>query len=103
MDAMVVDLRSDVETDIVAWARAFVPELRAAQTESDRLARPPKHLVEKMKRAGIYSLTVPRIYGGLQADISTWLWTVTELGRGDGGVAWAVTLVTACNWMAAGL
>ncbi|HVR89840.1 MAG TPA: acyl-CoA dehydrogenase family protein [Novosphingobium sp.] len=103
MDAMVAGLRSDAETDIVAWARAFVPELRAAQTESDRLARPPEHLVEKMKRAGIYSLTVPRIYGGLQADISTWLRTVTELGRGDGGVAWAVTLVTACNWMAAGL
>ena len=26
-----------------------------------------------------------------------------ELGRGDGGVAWAVTLINACNWMAAGL
>ena len=28
------------ETDIVAWARDFVVELRGAQSESDRLARP---------------------------------------------------------------
>ena len=29
--------------------------------------------------------------------------TVSQLGRGDAGVAWAVSLVNACNWMAAGL
>jgi alkylation response protein AidB-like acyl-CoA dehydrogenase len=56
-----------------------------------------------LKAAGAYSLTVPRAFGGLQADITTWMETVTELGRGDGGVAWAVTLITAGNWMAAGL
>ena len=46
---------------------------------------------------------MPRALGGLQVDMTTWLKTVTELGRGDGGVAWAVTLVTACNWMAASM
>ena len=91
------------EYDIVERARGFVDELRAAQSESDRLARPPEHIAEKLKAAGIYSLTVPQAFGGLQADISTWMKTVAELGRGDAGVAWAVTLVTACNWMAAGM
>jgi len=90
-------------SDIVDRAHALVGDLRAAQRESDRLARPPEHIVEKLKDAGLYSLTVPRAFGGLQADITTWMRAVTELGRGDGGVAWAVTLVTACNWMAAGL
>jgi 3-hydroxy-9,10-secoandrosta-1,3,5(10)-triene-9,17-dione monooxygenase len=89
--------------DVVAWARGFVGELRAAQSESDRLARPPEHIVEKLKAAGVYELTVPRAFGGRQADMMTWMKTVTELGRGDGGVAWAVTLVTACNWMAASM
>jgi 3-hydroxy-9,10-secoandrosta-1,3,5(10)-triene-9,17-dione monooxygenase len=91
------------DCDIVAWAREFVPELRGAQGESDRLARPAEAIVEQLKAAGAYSLTVPRAFGGLQADITTWMKTVTELGRGDGGVAWAVTLVTACNWMAASM
>ena len=91
------------DADVVARARGLIGDLRAAQKESDRLARPPEHIVEKLQEAGLYSLTVPRAFGGLQADISTWMKAVTELGRGDGGVAWAVTLVTACNWMVAGL
>src|SRR6476619_8251790 len=91
------------ETDIVAWARDFVVELRGAQSESDRLARPSDPIVEQLKAAGAYRMTVPRALGGLQVDMATWLKTVTELGRGDGGVAWAVTLVTACNWMAASM
>ncbi|MDF2114154.1 acyl-CoA dehydrogenase family protein [Roseiarcaceae bacterium H3SJ34-1] len=89
------------EFDIAGWARDFVPELRAAQSESDRLARPPRHIAEKLKAAGVYRLTVPKVYGGLQATTKTYMETVTELGRGDAGVAWAVTLVAACNWTVA--
>src|SRR5262245_24948614 len=91
------------EYDLVVWARSFVDELRAAQRESDRLARPAEHIVAQLKAAGAYSMTVPRAFGGLQVDMTTWLKTVTELGRGDGGTAWAVTLITAGNWMAASM
>ena len=89
--------------NLPAWAREFVPQLRMAQSESDRLARPPQQIVDHLKAAGVYSMTIPKAYGGLQTDVTTWMKTVTEIGRGDGGVAWAVTLVTACNWMASGL
>jgi 3-hydroxy-9,10-secoandrosta-1,3,5(10)-triene-9,17-dione monooxygenase len=83
---------------VVSGVKALLPEIRAAQSESDRLARPPEHIVEKLREAGAYSLTIPREYGGLQADMRTWMETVTEIGRGDAGVAWAVTLVASCNW-----
>ena len=89
--------------DIVARARSFVPRLRELQAEIDRVARIPDELVEDLERAGIYSLTIPRAYGGEECSVSTWREVVAELGRGDAGAAWAVTLVTACNWMAAGL
>jgi 3-hydroxy-9,10-secoandrosta-1,3,5(10)-triene-9,17-dione monooxygenase len=89
--------------DIVSRARSFVPRLREAQAEIDRLARIPDELVEALEQAGLYSLTIPRAYGGGECSVSTWREVVTELGRGDAGAAWAVTLVTACNWMAAGL
>jgi 3-hydroxy-9,10-secoandrosta-1,3,5(10)-triene-9,17-dione monooxygenase len=84
--------------DVVAAVKALLPEIRAAQSESDRLARPPEPIVEKLRDAGAYSLTIPTEYGGLQADMRTWMETVTEIGRGDAGVAWAVTLVASCNW-----
>lgn len=89
--------------DIVARARSLVPRLREAQAEIDRLARIPDELVEAFEAAGIYALTIPKAYGGQECSVSTWREVVTELGRGDAGAAWAVTLVTACNWMAAGL
>jgi 3-hydroxy-9,10-secoandrosta-1,3,5(10)-triene-9,17-dione monooxygenase len=91
------------ETDLVERARQFVPELREARFEIDRLARPPEELAERMKAAGIYSMTVPREFGGLQTSLDTWRQVVTEIGRGDAGIAWGLTLVTACNWMAANL
>jgi alkylation response protein AidB-like acyl-CoA dehydrogenase len=88
--------------DVVSAVKALLPELRAAQSESDRLARPPQHIVEKLREAGAYRLTIPREYGGLQANMQTWMDTVVEIGRGDAGVAWAVTLVASCNWMLSG-
>ncbi|QIG78625.1 acyl-CoA dehydrogenase family protein [Stakelama tenebrarum] len=84
--------------DVVSAVRALVPELREAQAESDKLARPPEHIVAKLREAGAYRLTIPKEYGGLGADMKTWMQTVTEIGRGDAGVAWAVTLVASCNW-----
>ena len=83
---------------VVSAVRALLPEIEAAQPESVRLGRPPEHIVEKLREAGAYSLTVPREYGGLQADMRTWMETVTEIGYADAGVAWAVTLVASCNW-----
>ncbi len=84
--------------DVVSAVSALIPDLRAAQAESDRLSRPPEHIVEKLRAAGAYGLTVPKMYGGLEADMKTWMDTVVEIGKGDAGVAWAVTLVTSCNW-----
>lgn len=83
---------------VVQNVKNLLPDIRAAQAESDRLARPPEHIVEMLREAGAYSLTIPKAYGGLGADMRTWMDTVTEIGKGDAGVAWAVTLVASCNW-----
>ena len=88
---------------VVESARSLVPRLRAAQAETDRLARVPEDIVDEMQDLGLYSMMVPKAFGGLQTSVSTYMQAVTEIGRGDAGVAWAVTLVNACNWMAGGL
>jgi 3-hydroxy-9,10-secoandrosta-1,3,5(10)-triene-9,17-dione monooxygenase len=91
------------EKDVVDRARALVPMLRSRHAETDSLSKASDEMVAELEAAGLFSMTLPRAYGGLQTSISTWLEADTELGRGDGGVAWAVTLINACNWMAAGL
>src|SRR5476649_576559 len=91
------------EKDVVDRARSLVPMLRSRHAETDSLSKASDETVAELEAAGLFSMTLPRAYGGLQTSISTWLEADTELGRGDGGVAWAVTLINACNWMAAGL
>ena len=77
--------------------------LRNRHAETDLLSKATDETSSELEAAGLFKLTVPRAYGGLETSITTWMEAVAELGRGDGGVAWAVTLVNACNWMAAGL
>ena len=91
------------EPDIVSAMKALVPELRASQAESDALGRPPEHIVEKLRAAGAYKLTIPKHYGGIGADMKTWMDAVVEIGRGNAGVAWAMNLVASANWTLANL
>ena len=83
---------------VLEAVRALVPELRAAQGEADHLARPPAHIVEKLREAGVYRLMIPRCYGGVGADMALWRDVVTELGRGSAAIAWAVTLGASATW-----
>ena len=87
--------------NIVEVARSLVPFLREQQAESDRLGRTPDDTAAKLQAAGIYSLTTPRVYGGLQTNLTTWMEVITEIGRGDGGVAWGATLINSCHFAAA--
>lgn len=89
--------------DVVARAKALIPALRQRHAETDRLGRAPAQTAEELEEAGVFSLTIPRAYGGLQADMRTYMEVVSQLGRGDAGIAWAVSLVNAANWMAGGL
>ena len=87
--------------DVVEAARSLVPFLREQQAESDRLGRTPNETAARLHAAGIYSLTTPRAYGGLQVNMTTWMQVITEVGRGDGGVAWGASLINSCNFLAA--
>ncbi|MFD0019910.1 acyl-CoA dehydrogenase family protein [Streptomyces sp. NPDC058382] len=80
-------------------ARALVPLLRdnAARTEADR--RVAEENIEALAGAGLFRLTVPRRFGGHQADFRTFLDVTSELARGCGSTSWVTTLVNVCNWM----
>ena len=97
------DVRPALAGDPAALAAAMVPTLRSRQAETDLQGRTPSATHRELEEAGLFSLTLPRAYGGYQATTTTYMNTVSQLGRGDAGVAWAVSLVNACNWMAAGL
>ena len=59
--------RSD-ERDVVERAGALVERLRSRHGETDRLSKPPDETSAELEAAGLFKLTVPRAYGGLETS-----------------------------------
>jgi len=86
--------------DLIARATALKPLLagNAAETDARRLL--PEENVAALAEAGLFSLTVPRRFGGLEVPFSTFLEANAVVGEACGSSAWVVALVNICNWLA---
>jgi indole-3-acetate monooxygenase len=93
MDAINEDTRLPVAIDMHPVVRAAADmrtRLRdfAQQVESEQ--RLPRELVEDFRKAGFYSLVMPRSMGGLQADPLTYMRVVELLAQGLGSAGWNI-------------
>lgn len=78
--------------EIIARAAAMREEL-ASECEANNAnggCSPERH--EKFKQAGFYRMLAPRIYGGFEMDLETFLSVVMEIGSADPGTAWGMGL-----------
>ena len=91
------------DVNLVAAATSLIPELRSRSSETDALARLPDSTIADFEKARLSDMLVPKMYGGLQCSLRTFMEVVVELGRGDGSAAWALALLSASTWMAATL
>src|SRR5438132_8500933 len=87
--------------ELVERARQLVPHLRQRVKEMDQLGSLPEATVQELQDAELFQLTTPRIYGGHQVDVRTFLDVVVEIGRGDASTAWTLTIINGANWMVA--
>ncbi|MEU8248401.1 acyl-CoA dehydrogenase family protein [Nonomuraea sp. NPDC048916] len=68
--------------------RAFVDkEIVPVASEWERTGRYPTEIVEKMKQMGLFGLSVPEAYGGMEADMVSFALVFEEIARGWMGVA----------------
>ena len=91
MDTMPEDSRLPADIDaqpVVRAAMALQPELRRYREDIEREQRLTPALVEKMRAAGFYRMTIPRPLGGLQVDPLTYLRVVELMAEGLGSVGW---------------
>jgi 3-hydroxy-9,10-secoandrosta-1,3,5(10)-triene-9,17-dione monooxygenase len=81
--------------ELVARAIALRPTLleRAADTERRTYYGDDTH--REFLAAGFYRMLVPRRYGGLEVDLTTFLRVVLELAAGDLSTAWCLCLASA--------
>lgn len=82
--------------------RAFVEkEIVPVATEWEHSGRYPTEIVAKMKEMGLFGLTVPEEYGGLDADMVTFALVFEEIARGWMGVAGTIGSHSLSAWMIA--
>ncbi|MFE5393068.1 acyl-CoA dehydrogenase family protein [Streptomyces sp. NPDC056568] len=82
-----------------ARAAALVPLLRANAARTEEGRRVVDENIEALTRAGLFRMTLPKRFGGHEADLRTFLQVGSELARGCASTAWVATLVNVCNWM----
>jgi indole-3-acetate monooxygenase len=68
------------------------PAIRESRDEIERGRRLPMHLVEKMKRAGIFGMAMPREWGGPELDPISQLRVVETLAAADASVGWCAMI-----------
>jgi alkylation response protein AidB-like acyl-CoA dehydrogenase len=82
-------------------ARALAPMLGAMAEEIERRRKLPASVVEALRGAGLFHLTVPRELNGLEADPLTLVQVIEELAAADGSAGWCV-MIAAQNAVLAG-
>ena len=73
-------------------AQGLEPQIRAYQDEMENKRRMPLPLVQAMKDAGMFSLSMPKEWGAPEIDPISQIKIVELLSAIDGSVGWATML-----------
>lgn len=78
--------------DILANIRALRPLLRARSDEIDELRRLPDDIVESLRKAGVFRMMMPRIWGGPEMNPMQINEALEELALGNAAAAWCAMI-----------
>ena len=91
-----------VADDLVKGIEALRPYLRSQQNEAERERRVPQETVERLDAIGVYGLTTPPRFGGVDLSSRELFRIYEALGSGCGSTCWTVWATTGGNmWSAA--
>ena len=74
--------------ELIARARALVPDLRAHQEKTETERRVSREIFEKITDAEIFKTLLPKRYGGFEHGLDTFVDISVEIARGCGSVGW---------------
>ncbi|WEO78455.1 acyl-CoA dehydrogenase family protein [Cryobacterium sp. SO2] len=92
------DLSLQTETEqrnaemVIAAARALRQELRQDQDAADDRGIYSAGIHRKMLEKGLYDITTPRAYGGLQLPLPVLMAVIVEIATGNPGSGWSFAL-----------
>jgi alkylation response protein AidB-like acyl-CoA dehydrogenase len=87
-----VQERTLTAADIVGNARALAAALRPWSDEIERARRLPHDVVQMMRDAGVFRMTMPRSWGGPEMTPMQQNEVIEELSRADASVGWCTMI-----------
>ncbi|QQQ80054.1 acyl-CoA dehydrogenase family protein [Saccharothrix sp. 6-C] len=87
-------------SEVLDAVRDIVPRLRENGAEAEQNRWIPEENVDLLDKAGVFSMAVPRRFGGLDLPMAEQIAVLTEIGRGCGSTAWTAVAWVSSAWMA---
>ncbi|MBV9232014.1 MAG: acyl-CoA dehydrogenase family protein, partial [Chloroflexi bacterium] len=86
-------------TELVRRASEIVPILQEHASWNEEHRRIHDESLQVLEQAGVFRLRAPKRYGGYEADTSTLVEVLAELGQGDGSTAWVAWVLASNTWL----
>ena len=67
-----------------------MPQIRSSADEIEARRELPRPLFEAMADAGLFHLAVPRVLGGGELDLPTYVQVIEEIGKADASTGWCL-------------
>ncbi|NKJ44790.1 acyl-CoA dehydrogenase family protein [Novosphingobium sp. SG720] len=80
--------------DMIARARAMIPTLRSRQAQAEAAGRLLEVTNQEFLDAGFYRIVQPRVFGGYEFELTTYVQVMMEIARGCPSSAWVLALVS---------
>src|SRR5579859_4228717 len=96
---MMTTISIPTRTELVRRASEIVPTLQEHASWNEQHRRIHEESLQALEQAGVFRLRVPKRYGGYEADTSTLVEILAELGQGDGSTAWVAWVLTGNTWL----
>src|ERR1043166_4443126 len=90
---------ADGYADMVARARALIPELRERASRTEALRRLPPETGRDLPGAGLFRILQPKRVGGSELDYVALVDCADALGQADASVAWNFANLASHHWM----
>ena len=81
--------------------RELAPKIRAAGDEIEKGRRLPLHIVDEMKRAGVFRMAMPRAWGGSELNLLSQLRVIETLSIADASAGWCAMIGTDGGYLTA--
>jgi alkylation response protein AidB-like acyl-CoA dehydrogenase len=88
-----------IREELVERATSLIPLLRKAAPAAEKARRVPQESLDALSAAGIFTMTAPKAYGGVEADFQTQCEVLAEIARGCPSTSWVATIYSAMSWL----